>query len=120
MSPKNIIRFKIIYCIFWLAYPVWTGGMVQGALWGGCLVLDLLTQEAKVLIFALSMFVFIMSIIFAFMLPAEQLAEGVTWGRLLDLLDTLHEEQEQERARAIAQRRAEIEEAVRMAREGRP
>ena len=126
MNPKNIMRLKIIYCIVWLAYPFWLFVITQGALWAGAAALGFLAQDGSQVAIAVVSFSFlIFNIILGFMLPAGMIAGndvfhgGPTWSRLMDALESLHYLKQREAEEAQAKRRAEIEEAVRLAQETR-
>lgn len=124
MSPKNIVRLKIIYCVVWLAYPFWLGAIVQAALWGGAGGLGFLSGEGGRMSAAmLSAGLLIINIFLGLMLPASNIADntifynGPTWGNLMDMLQKLHQIGLDEIEEAKAKRAREIEEAVRLAQE---
>lgn len=124
MSPKNIVRLKIIYCVAWLAYPFWLGAIVQTALWGGAGGLGFLAQECGRAVIALTSSVLLaLNIFIGLTSPAKDIVgsgvfyEGPTWDNLLSELRKLHDLKQAEIEEAKAKRAREIEDAVRLAQE---
>lgn len=117
MKETNITRIKIIYTLFWLAWPLWGGALIQGALWGGIVLTGSHLTDGLIPVFVVSIAILIFNVILGLMLPADNIRDGVSFNRLISLLRELEADKANE-ARAIeAQKHAELEEAIKLARE---
>jgi len=119
MNAKNIYRLRIILCLFWILYPLWLGGIVHAAWWGGMYSMGFLeTEGGRHLAFIIGAALFVLNIVFVFV-PSDtfEVTNGANLSKLVNLLEWLHMRKQSEREEIEEKRAREIEEAVKLAKE---
>lgn len=116
MKEANITRIKILYTLFWLAWPLWGGALIQGALWVGMVLTGSHLSDGLIPVFVLSISILVVNVMLGLMLPADDIRGGVSFNGLISLLRELELNKASEVRAIEAKKRAELEEAIKLAR----